>query len=197
VIVDTSPSYPVAVGLPIPCRELSDRFGGRTIGGMTNTAEMTRSRLGTAHRSDAGRGGVAGESWVPGRAIREGRSITSIHPVVSTPDLRRLRAFYEKVLGATQTMRVPDKGRLFYVELRIGQTALGLVQKKNTETGAPVRIVLSAEVPDIDALLPTVESAGGTVRDQPKNMPWGQRVAHVLDPDGNMLNLTTYLQRDS
>jgi predicted enzyme related to lactoylglutathione lyase len=193
VIVGTSPSYPVAVGLPIPCRELSDRFGGRTIGGMTDTAEVTKNRLGTAHRSEAGRG----ESWVPGRAIRKGRSMTSIHPIVSTPDLRRLRAFYENVLGATQTMRVPDKGRLFYVELRIGQTALGLVQKKATETGAPARIVLSAEVPDVDALLPTVESAGGTVRDQPKDMPWGQRVAHVLDPDGNILNLTTYLRHDS
>jgi predicted enzyme related to lactoylglutathione lyase len=42
-------------------------------------------------------------------------------------------------------------------------------------------------------LLPTVESAGGTVQGQPKDMPWGQRVAHVLDPDGNMLNLTTRL----
>ena len=123
--------------------------------------------------------------------------MTSIHPIVSTPDLRRLRAFYENVLGATQTMRVPDRGRLFYVELRIGRTALGLVQQKNTETGAPVRIVLSAEVPDVDALLPMVESAGGTVQGQPKNMPWGQRVAHVLDPDGNMLNLTTYLQHDA
>ena len=123
--------------------------------------------------------------------------MTSIHPIVSTPDLRRLRAFYDKVLGATQTMRGPDRGRLFYVELRIGQTALGLVQQKGTETGAPVRIVLSAEVPDVDALLPTVESAGGAVRDQPQNMPWGQRVAPVLDPDGNLLNLTMHLQHDS
>jgi hypothetical protein len=39
--------------------------------------------------------------------------MTSIQPIVSTPDLRRLRGFYEKVLGATQTMRVPAKGRLF------------------------------------------------------------------------------------
>ncbi|GIE78654.1 extradiol dioxygenase [Actinoplanes philippinensis] len=116
--------------------------------------------------------------------------MTSIQPIVSTPDLPRLRAFYQAVLGATQTVRVPDEGPEFYIELRIGTTALGLVSEKDTEIGAPVRIILSAEVEDVDALLPVVESAGGTVPGRPGDMPWGQRVAHVLDPDGNMLNLT-------
>ena len=115
-----------------------------------------------------------------------------IFPVVSTPDLPRLRAFYERVLGATQTLRVPDEGPEFYIELRVDGTALGIVQRDDTEIGAPVRIILSADVPDVDALLPTVESAGGTVPGQPNDMPWGQRVAHVLDPDGNMLNLTKW-----
>jgi predicted enzyme related to lactoylglutathione lyase len=119
--------------------------------------------------------------------------MTSIQPIVSTPDLPRLRTFYEKVLGATQALRVPDEGPEFYVELRIGETTLGLVQKDDTQIGAPVRIILSADVPDVDALLPTVESAGGTVPGQPNDMPWRQRVAHVLDPDGNMLNLTRWL----
>ncbi|HEX5595192.1 MAG TPA: VOC family protein [Micromonosporaceae bacterium] len=117
----------------------------------------------------------------------------SIQPIVSTPDLPRLRTFYEKVLGATLALRVPDEGPEFYVELRIGETVLGLVQEDDTQIGAPVRIILSADVPDVDALLPTVESAGGIVTGQPNDMPWGQRVAHVLDPDGNMLNLTKRL----
>ncbi|MFD1373003.1 VOC family protein [Actinoplanes sichuanensis] len=119
--------------------------------------------------------------------------MTSIQPIVGTPDLPRLRAFYEAVLGAQQTLRVPEEGAEFYVELRIGATTLGLVQEQNTEIGAPVRIILSAEVADVDALLPVVESAGGSVPGQPNDMPWGQRVAHVLDPDGNMLNLTRWL----
>lgn len=114
----------------------------------------------------------------------------SIQPIVRTPDLPRLRTFYETVLGATQALRVPDEGPEFYVELRIGETVLGLVQADDTQIDAPVRIILSAGVPDVDALLPTVESAGGTVPGQPNDMPWGQRVAHVLDPDGNRLNLT-------
>lgn len=119
--------------------------------------------------------------------------MTSIHPIASTPDLHRMRAFYETVLGAAQTLRVPEEGPEFYVELRIGSSLLGLVQEEKTEIGAPVRIILSADVPDVDVLLPVVESAGGTVPGQANDMPWGQRVAHVLDPDGNMLNLTSWL----
>jgi predicted enzyme related to lactoylglutathione lyase len=116
--------------------------------------------------------------------------MTSIHPIASTPDLPRLRAFYEAVLGATQTLRVPEDGPEFYVEMRIGASTLGLVQEAGTQIGAPVRIILSADVADVDALLPVVVSAGGTVPGQANDMPWGQRVAHVHDPDGNMLNLT-------
>ncbi|GIJ43238.1 extradiol dioxygenase [Virgisporangium aliadipatigenens] len=116
--------------------------------------------------------------------------MTSIQPIVSTPDLPRLRAFYAQVLGAEQTMRVPAEGPEFYVELRIGDTALGVVHRADTEVGAPVRIILSAAVDDVDALLPVVEAAGGKAPDRPNDMPWGERVAHVLDPDGNMLNLT-------
>ncbi|MEU8241334.1 VOC family protein [Actinoplanes missouriensis] len=81
-----------------------------------------------------------------------------------------------------------------YVELRVGGSALGLVQEAGTQVGAPVRIILSAEVADVDALLPAVAAAGGSVPGQANDMPWGQRVAHVLDPDGNMVNLTMWLQ---
>ncbi len=119
--------------------------------------------------------------------------MTAIQPIVSTPDLPRLRAFYETVLGATQTLRVPAEGPEFFIHLRIGDTFLGVVQKDDAEIGAPVRIILSAEVDDVDALLPIVESAGGTAPSPPHDMPWGQRVAHVHDPDGNMLNLTRWL----
>ena len=45
-------------------------------------------------------------------------------------------------------------------------------------------------VGDVDALLDTVRRLGGTVVAPPTDMPWGQRVGHILDPDGNTVNLT-------
>jgi predicted enzyme related to lactoylglutathione lyase len=48
-------------------------------------------------------------------------------------------------------------------------------------------------VPDADVLLPKVEGLGGTATSEANDMPWGQRVAHIKDPDGNVVNLTQQL----
>ena len=56
--------------------------------------------------------------------------------------------------------------------------------------GDPGRMLLSIEVPDVDAVLPTVADRGGTAPGPANDMPWGQRVAHIKDPDGNVVNLT-------
>jgi predicted enzyme related to lactoylglutathione lyase len=112
--------------------------------------------------------------------------MTTIQPIIVTPDLPRLRRFYEKVLGAAEFTSIPG----FYVGLRAGEAELGLVADDKIELGTPQRILISVEVPDVDALLPIVEAAGGTVPGLPNDMHWGQRVAHVFDPDGNAVNLT-------
>jgi lactoylglutathione lyase len=36
-----------------------------------------------------------------------------------------------------------------------------------------------------------VESAGGTVLKPPADMPWGERVGFVADPEGNVVSLAT------
>jgi len=54
--------------------------------------------------------------------------------------------------------------------------------------GVGVEIVI--EVDDVDALLPRARELGGEAPDQGNDMPWGQRVAHIKDPDGNVVNLT-------
>ena len=54
-------------------------------------------------------------------------------------------------------------------------------------------MLLSIEIADVDALLPKVEGLGGTATSGANDMPWGQRVAHIKDPDGNVVNLTQTL----
>ena len=114
----------------------------------------------------------------------------SIQPVIMTADLNRLLAFYTELLGAAQTSRVPEDGPAFYVGLRVGDSELGLVADAEGAAGAAGRILLSIAVEDVDSLLSRVTARGGSVRGQPNNMPWGQRVAHIADPDGNTVNLT-------
>jgi predicted enzyme related to lactoylglutathione lyase len=117
----------------------------------------------------------------------------TIRPIVVTADLDRLLAFYTRLLGAEEVMRFPEDGPVFYVGLMLGDSELGLSSDSSVVPGEPGRMLLSIDVPDVDALLPRVEELGGTAGSGANDMPWGQRVAHIKDPDGNVVNLTQTL----
>jgi predicted enzyme related to lactoylglutathione lyase len=114
----------------------------------------------------------------------------TIRPIIVTHDIDRLFAFYTGLVGATETMRYPDDGPTFYVGLHVGDSELGLASSADVRPGDPGRLLLSIDVPDVDSLLPRIESLGGRARGPTNDMPWGQRVAHITDPDGNVVNLT-------
>ena len=114
----------------------------------------------------------------------------TIRPILVTADLDRLLAFYTGLLGATEVMRFPEDGPVFYVGLTLGNCELGLSSDASVVSGSPGRMLLSIEVDDVDTRLTQVASLGGEVTSPPNDMPWGQRVAHIKDPDGNVVNLT-------
>ena len=116
---------------------------------------------------------------------------SSVIPMIVTHDLERLARFYTGVAGATEDTRTPEAGPTFYLGLRIGDSELGIVADGSIEGSPAGRVLLSLEVPDVDAALALVESLGGEAPAPANDMPWGQRVAHVTDPDGNPVNLTT------
>jgi predicted enzyme related to lactoylglutathione lyase len=117
---------------------------------------------------------------------------SSVQPLLISRDLEQLAGFYRSLLGAVETERVPGDGPTFYVGLRLGDSEFGVVADGDAPEG-PQRILLSVDVPDVDALLPRVADLGGQVSGPANDMPWGQRVAHVQDPDGNRVNLTQRL----
>lgn len=110
-----------------------------------------------------------------------------------TSDVDRLLALYVGVFGAEQISRMPEQGEVFYVGLRIGDSEFGLVSEAGVQTGGPVRVGLTIEVPDIGVAMARVEASGGIVLGPPNDMPWGQRVAHAQDPDGTTVNLAQNL----
>jgi predicted enzyme related to lactoylglutathione lyase len=107
----------------------------------------------------------------------------TLQPVIVTPSLPLLLAFYKALLGAAEISRMPEEGPAFYVGLQIGNAELGMVADGDADVTAP-------GVGDVESLLEHVEVLGGRVLGPPNDMPWGQRVAHILDPDGNTVNLT-------
>jgi predicted enzyme related to lactoylglutathione lyase len=124
---------------------------------------------------------------------RESPLPVTIRPIIVSADLQRLLGFYTDLLGATEVMRFPEDGPVFYVGLELRGSELGLSADDGVSPGDPGRMLLSIEVPDVDALLPQVEGLGGTATSGANDMPWGQRVAHIKDPDGNVVNLTQQL----
>jgi predicted enzyme related to lactoylglutathione lyase len=120
---------------------------------------------------------------------------STLQPVIVTPSLPLLLAFYKALFGAEEVSRVPEDGPAFYVGLRIGNAELGVVADGDAHIDAPQRILLNVniadlDVGDVDGLLEHVEALGGRVLGAPNDMPWGQRVAHIQDPDGNTVNLS-------
>jgi predicted enzyme related to lactoylglutathione lyase len=114
----------------------------------------------------------------------------TVQPVILTTDLERLITFYTALFDATPAARVPSEGPARYVGLRIGSSMLGLVADGEAAPDCPSRVLLSMDVESVDGLLDLVDGAGGSVLGGPNDMPWGQRVAHLRDPDGNTVNLT-------
>src|SRR6266513_1252777 len=103
-----------------------------------------------------------------------GRMPATLQPVIVTPSLPLLLAFYKAQLGNAE---------------------LGMVADGDADVTVPQRILLNVNVADlgvgdVESLLEHVETLGGRVLGPPNDMPWGQRVAHILDPDGNTVTLT-------
>jgi predicted enzyme related to lactoylglutathione lyase len=117
----------------------------------------------------------------------------AIQPILCTHDIERLSSFYATLFGAEEQMRVPGDEGPFFVMLRLGDAGLGLVAYERGAEAAPGRIVVAVFVENVDELLPRVEPAGGTLLGPANDMPWGHRVAHITDPDGNPVNLTQRL----
>jgi catechol 2,3-dioxygenase-like lactoylglutathione lyase family enzyme len=46
------------------------------------------------------------------------------------------------------------------------------------------------DVDDVDAAAKDLEAAGCRLLHEPKTMPWGQRIVHVLSPEGLLIGLT-------
>lgn len=115
---------------------------------------------------------------------------SAVRPFITTPDLDRLLGFYTGLLGAVETSREPAEGPAFFVGLRYDDSEFGLVADAEVDLTAPQRTMMSIAVPDVDDVLTRVVGLGGTVSGPPNDMPWGERVAHITDPDGNAVNLT-------
>jgi len=108
-----------------------------------------------------------------------------LFPILSTPDLPRALGFYRDLLGGTVTYQFPPEGDPGYVGMDLGSTHLGIGLQTEPGELANNRITLWVYARDCDAAVALLRDAGTRVVEEPVDQPWGERMATVLDPDGN------------
>jgi len=114
------------------------------------------------------------------------RMFTSAFPILSTPDLARALRFYRDLLEAKVSYRFPPEGEPGYVGLDLGTAHLGIGLDPGAQAGrAGQRFTLWVYADDCDAAVDRLRAAGVEVVEEPADQPWGERIARVLDPDGN------------
>jgi lactoylglutathione lyase len=116
------------------------------------------------------------------------RMYTSIFPILTTKNLRAMLGFYRDQLGATVTYEFPGPdGEPGYVALELGDSQLGLGRDPAATAPASERFSLWVYADDCDAAVARLRTAGAQILAEPADQPWGERIARVLDPDGNVV----------
>jgi len=110
-------------------------------------------------------------------------------PILTTGDMGRALGFYRDLLGFQVSYQFPPEGEPGYVALDLGQSHLGIGAGTDEAGPAPDdgRFTLWVYADDCDAAVARLRTAGVQVLAEPADQPWGERVARVLDPDGNLV----------
>jgi lactoylglutathione lyase len=105
--------------------------------------------------------------------------------------------FYKDVLGLEMTLRVPEDT---YAEFRAGSAVLSLYRRELMDEVVGVehhadaprsdRVALVFRVDDVDAAHEQLKRRGARFSTTPHDQKeWGLRVAHLRDPDENLIEI--------
>jgi lactoylglutathione lyase len=115
-------------------------------------------------------------------------------PVIFAKHVSATAGFYER-LRFERHFQLPPEGEPGYVGLRRGTYELAVVaddwprQQYGASVAPGVRFEMFVYVAAVDDLVVELRRDGTRILSEPADMPWGERVAYVEDPDGNPVAL--------
>jgi lactoylglutathione lyase len=122
------------------------------------------------------------------------------YTILYVKDVEKSIDFYEKAFGFVRKFVTPDND---YGELLVGETTLSFasITLANTNlsdgfvesnlTNKPFGIEIGFTSENVEEVIKSALSAGGTLLENPKTKPWGQVVAYVRDIDGFLIEICT------
>jgi lactoylglutathione lyase len=121
--------------------------------------------------------------------------VSRAFPVAYSRDVDRAANFWER-LGFERFYVLPGPaGALGYVGLRCGASELAIThhswaeERYGLSLGQGPRFEMYVYVEDLDATVERLRSNGVPILREAEDMPWGERIASVSDPDGNPVAL--------
>jgi len=122
------------------------------------------------------------------RTTPESLRLRKLTAALTVNQIGRSLQWYRDVLGFVEEDRWEDAGQLRGVLIKAGSVTLMLSQDdfaKGRDRQKGVGFRLRADtVQDLDAIADRIRSRGGTLTQEPADMPWGERILSVTDPDG-------------
>ncbi len=116
-------------------------------------------------------------------------------PVAYASDVDAVASFWE-LLGFRRHVQLPPEGAPGYVGLtRDGAGELAVTHEQwpadryGLSPGTGPRFEMYIYVDDLEAMLARLTEANVTVLREAEDMPWGEQIATVADPEGNPVAL--------
>src|SRR6266705_1095225 len=114
--------------------------------------------------------------------------LRDISPTFTATDLQRSIAFYRDVLGFVMGEEWRENGTLEGCEMRAGSVTFYLTQDdfakgRDRKKGIGSRLSCTT-AQDLDRFAAEVKARGGALDQEPMDMPWGERLFMITDPDG-------------
>jgi PhnB protein len=125
----------------------------------------------------------------------------ALTPYLIIDGAARAIQWYRDVLGAHEEMRLNGPGdRVGHAEMRIGDSKIMLadahpemgIDGPGKFGGSPVSLHLY--LPDVDAMVAKAAAAGATVKSQPEDKFYGDRLGTIVDPFGHTWHVSTHIE---
>ncbi len=105
--------------------------------------------------------------------------------IIVTSRMKELAEFYQEGLQLSPPHSHSDN----HLGFPIAGTYLGFDQVENVEVTYPGAVSLWFRVDDIEATFNRFKQLGAKVKYPPTKKPWGDTLAALYDPDGNLIGL--------